>query len=453
MAGRSRVDFTNGPMLGNIIIYIYPILLGEIFQRLFNTADMMVVGKFVGDTAQAAVSATGTLCNLMTCILSGLGAGVNVLVARYVGAKDREKAQQVLHTSVAAALSLGSLLAVLCIFLTPYALQWMNFSRTIAGQARIYMSIYFTGVPIQLTYQFCAGTLRAQGDSKRPTRYLMLGGVVNVVLNLITVLVFHWGVAGVALATVASNLLAAVLTVRCLTRGETLVCLEFRRLRIRWSVLGGIARIGIPSAITTSMFNLSSILLQSGLNTLGDTVVAGVGATTNLFSYVSAIQSTISNTIIVLCAQNLGARRIDRVKRGQRICAALAVGCTMLFGALLLVFGPWVLRMYTNDPAVVREGMVRLYCAAPFYWLYALTASAGDAQKALGGAGRCAVVSLFGTCGLRLIWLWFVFPLNPTNAVLSLSFPVSWAITGAIQLLNLRGLIRMQEQKLRSEQV
>jgi len=447
MAGRNRTDFTSGSMTKNIITYATTMILTVILQNLFGTADMVVVGKFVGDAAQAAVSSTGMLRSLMITLLVGIAQGVNVLVAQSVGAKDREQADRVVHTAIAAALGGGALLGIMCILLTPFALQWMQYPTAIMEQARTYMYICFAGLPVQLTYNCAAAALRAQGDSRRPMYFLTLGGAINVGLNLIMVLVFHMGVAGAAWATVASNAVSAWLTIRCINHDGDLVHMEWKKLRVHLPTLKAIARIGVPSAITNSAFALSGILIQSSINSLGDVVVTASGAAGNLGTYINSVCGAFGSTCVILAAQNLGAGRLDRVKRGERLCVGISVGSAAVLGLLLILTGPFLLQMFTNDPQVVKEGMVRIYSVAPFYIFNSVMACAQGAQQGLGHAGVCSLITVIGTCGLRLLWVFLVFPLFPTHAVIVFCFPVGWAVTGVVQQIRLRVILRRLERQ------
>lgn len=437
-----RVDFTTGPMGKNIIHYSVSLLLASIISTTFYTADMIVVGKFVGDAAQAAISSTGMLRNLMITVVAGLSMGVNVRMAQCVGAKDAEQADRVYHTGIAAALTIGTAVGILCIIMTPYVLRWMQFPPNIMEQARIYMNIFFAGLPIQLLYNLSGATLRAQGDSQRPVYFLIIGGVVNVVLNLILVLVLHMGVGSVALATVIANAVSACLTIRCISCEGELVRPELKKIRICLSELKQIARIGIPGAITSSAFSLSSILIQSSINSLGEVVVAGSGAASNIGSYVNTAVTIFGSTCVVLCAQNLGANRLDRVKQGYRLCVTLSVSVGIVVGVLVTAFGPCLMQLFTNDPDVVQAGMVRMYSKFPLYFLLGVTFCAQSAQQALGYAGGCSVISMLGTCGIRVLWVLFVFPLHPTHAMIILTFPVGWAVTGVAQCVRLHRIFR-----------
>lgn len=442
MATRRKIDFTSGAMTKPIITYATSMILTVVLQNLFGTADMVVVGKFVGDAAQAAVSSTGMLRALMITLLVGIAQGVNVLVAQSVGAKDREQADRVVHTAIAAALGAGTLLGIACILLTPFALRWMQYPPAIMEQARTYMYICFAGLPIQLTYNCAAATLRAQGDTRRPMYFLTLGGIVNVGLNLIMVVVFHAGVAGAAWATVVSNGMSAWLTIQCINHDGDLIHLEWKKLRIHLPTLKAVARIGIPGAITNSAFALSGILIQSSINSLGDVVVTASGAAGNLGTYINSVCGAFGSTCVILAAQNLGANRLDRVKRGQHLCVGISMGSAAVLSLLLIVTGPFLLQMFTNDPQVVKEGMVRIRTVAPFYILNSMMACAQGAQQGLGHAGVCSLINVIGTCGLRFLWVFLVFPIFPTHAIIVFCFPVGWAVTGVVQQIRLRMLLR-----------
>jgi len=263
-----------------------------------------------------------------------------------------------------------------------------------------------------------------------------------VALNLIMVLVFHMGVGSVALATVISNAVSAWLTIRCMNHDAQMLHMELRELRIHLPTLKDIARIGIPGAITNSAFALSGILIQSSINTLGDVVVTASGAAGNLGTYINSVCSAFSSTCVILCAQNLGANQPDRIKRGYRQCLGIAVGTVAVLSALMILAAPVLLRMFTNSSQVAGEGLVRVYSVVPFYFLQALMLCAQGAQQGLGHAGVCALITMIGTCGLRLLWVFLVFPAFPTHAVIVFCFPVGWAVTGIVQQIRLHWLLR-----------
>ncbi|MBQ9974204.1 MAG: MATE family efflux transporter [Oscillospiraceae bacterium] len=437
LAGHRKVDFCTGSIPAAFIRFTIPVILSSLLHMLFNTADMVVVGKFVGDAAQAAVSSTGNIVNTMICLLTGLGAGVSVLTARCIGSKDEEKISRVVHTAIATALLFGSAMAAVSIVTVPWVLEWMDYPPEISREAVIYLRIYFVGLPIQLFYQFGANVLQAQGDSSRPMYYLTIGGVVNLVGNLVMVLAFGMGVEGVAIATVMSYVVSAWLVGRCLTAETESIRLELRQLRIHWPTLGRIASIGIPAGLQSMMFSLSGVILQSSLNSLGTVTVAGVGAGTNLIQYVNMVGNSANAGCITFAAQNLGADQPQRIKQGYRRILLIVMGVAAVVSAVLLCLSPWLLRIYTNDPAVVQQGLTHIRTMVPFHVLHAFMQVTQGFQRGLGASVAPMLVSVIGTCGLRALWAGWVFPLWPVLSVLIAVYPVTWLVTGLVQCLHL----------------
>lgn len=449
---RGRVDFCTGSISTAFIRFTVPVILSSLLHMLFNTADMVVVGKFVSDAAQAAVSSTGSIVNTMICLLTGLGAGVSVLTAQCIGSKDEEKTGRVVHTAIATALLFGSILATVCIVTVPWVLEWMDYPPEISREAVTYLRIYFVGLPIQLFYQFGANVLQAQGDSRRPMYYLTIGGVVNVAANLLAVLAFDMGVEGVAIATVMSYVVSACLVGHCLVLESGGARLDVRRLRIHWPTLGRIAAIGIPAGLQSMMFSLSGVIIQSSLNSLGTVVVAGVGAGGNLIQYANMVGNSANAGCVTFAAQNLGADQPQRIKQGYRRILLIVMGVAAVVSTVLFCLSPWLLRIYTNDPAVVQQGLIHIRTIVPFHILYAFMQVTQGFQRGLGASVAPMLVSVIGTCGLRALWAGCVFPLWPTQPVLVAVYPVTWLVTGLVQCLHLwyyfpRAVARAKEEK------
>lgn len=435
---RRKVNFCTGSIPSAFVRFTVPVILSSLLHMLFNTADMVVVGKFVSDAAQAAVSSTGNIVNTMICLLTGLGAGVSVLTAQCVGSGDEEKTGRVVHTAIATGLLFGTVLAAVCIVTVPWVLEWMEYPPEISREAVIYLRIYFVGLPIQMFYQFGANVLQAQGDSSRPMYYLTIGGVVNLVGNLVMVLAFGMGVEGVAIATVLSYVVSAWMVGRCLTAETESVRLELRRLRIHWPTLGRIASIGIPAGLQGMMFSLSGVILQSSLNALGTVTVAGVGAGSNLIQYVNMVGNSANAGCITFAAQNLGADQPQRIREGYRRILLMTMGCAVVVSAVLFCLSPWLLQIYTNDPAVVQQGLTHIRTMVPFHFLHAFMQVTQGFQRGLGASVTPMLVAVIGTCGLRALWAGCVFPLWPILPVLVAVYPVTWLVTGLVQWGHLR---------------
>lgn len=435
---RRNVDFCTGSVIGDFVRFAIPLFLSSLLHILFNTADVVVVGQFVGDAAQAAVSSTTTIIAAMICLVSGLGAGVNVLVAQSVGSGDNRRTGQVVHTAMAAALLLGSVLAVVCILLVPAVLGLMGFPADVYEHAVVYLRIYMLGIPLELFHDFGAAVLRAQGDSRRPMYYLIICGAINLVVNVILVCGFGLGAGGAAAATVLSYLISALLIGRCLTQESGPAHLDVRRMHIHLPTLGRVAAIGVPAGLQSMMFSLSTMILQTYVNSMGTAVVAGAGAATNLVQYVNLIGGTSFTVCITFAGQNLGGGHPERIRKGLGQILLLLAGVCAVVSVALLLGGPLLLRLYTRDPVVVKCGMERLWAIVPFAILHAAMQTIQGIQRGLGASVAPMLVNLVCTCLLRVLWAMTVFPLCPTLFVLTLGYPVTWLIATVVQAIHLR---------------
>ena len=435
-----RVDFRSGSVIQNYIRFVIPIILSSVLHLFFNTADMIVVGKFVSDSAQAAVSSTGALITSMVCLATGLSSGINVLMARYVGADDHETASCVVHTALTTALGLGSGLAVLCLLTAPFFLKLMEFPPEIMEQAILYLRIYFFGLPLQLFFEFGAATMRGQGDSRRPMLCLTTGGVVNVLTNLLFVLGFGCGVEGVAIATVLSYAVSAALVFWCMRHDSGPGHFDYKSMGINWPMLGKIARIGIPAGIQGMTFSLSSVLVQSSMNSLGAIAVTGAGAAGNLTQYANMVGNSASAACVTFAAQNMGANQPQRLRKGYRQMSLLVMGVDVVVSLLILGLAPLALWMFTNDPAVVQEALIHIRVMLPFHWIHGYMQCTQGTQRGLGASIGPMIVTILGTCVLRVCWATAIFPLRPTHAFLVFGYPVTWMVTTIAQRIHLGGL-------------
>lgn len=429
-AKRYEIDMINGPLAGKILRFALPFMLANIIQLLFNAADVMVVGKFAGDAAQAAVSSTGSLVNLCINLFVGLGVGVNVVVARALGSGDRSRISAVVHTSVAIGIVAGLFLVLVGQVFAPMLLHLMGSPAHIIGQSAIYLRVYFLGLPGALVYNFASALLRAQGDTKRPVYFLTVAGVVNVVLNLIFVVFFHWDVAGVAAATAISKYVSALLVVWCLVQENGVMHFDPAQLRIDWSVLKDIARIGLPAGFQASLFSLSNVTIQSAVNSMGDVVMAGSGAAQNIGSFVYTAANAFYQSTLTFASQNLGAGKPDRVNKvvWWNLLFGITIPTVVGFGTYFA--GPWLLALYTDTPEVAREGLVRMLWVSSLYGVCGIMEVFTGVLRAMGYSTVTLFTTLMGSCGLRLVWVATVFPLFRTPPSLYVCYPITWAITG-----------------------
>ncbi len=429
-AGRSRyeIDMTSGPLLGKIVRYAIPLALSGLLQLLFNAADMVVVGRFAGSTALAAVGATGSIINLIVTLFMGLSIGTNVLVAQYYGAGNNKDLDETVHTSILASVTSGVALIAVGILLAKPALSAMGTPSEVLDQSVLYMRIYFVGVPVMLLYNFGAAILRAVGDTQRPLYFLLLAGVVNVILNLIFVIVFHMGVAGVATATVISQAISAGLVLWCLMKVNGPYRVEIKRLRIKRDKLIAMVRIGLPAGIQGASFSISNVLIQSTINSFGSIAMAGNTAAANIEGFVSVGQDSFSQAALSFTGQNLGAKKTERINRILVLCMVLGVGTGLLMGFGARLFGYQLLGIYSSDPEVVAYGIRRMTICCTTQCVGAMMGVLVSVLRGMGYSFIPMAIIMTFVCGFRVVWLYTVFRLLPTLEMLYVSYPITWAL-------------------------
>ena len=428
-SARRTMDMTQGPMFSQIFFFALPIMLSGILQLLFNAADTIVVGRFAGNQALAAVGSVGSLNNLIISLFIGLSVGANVLVARYTGSRSDDAVSQTVHTSVLLSVLGGLLLSGIGFVLAHPLLEIMGSPADVIDLAVLYVRILFIGMPVQMLYNFCAAILRAVGDTKRPLYYLTIAGVVNVVLNLIFVVAFHMSVAGVALATIISQAVSALLVVRCLMGMDGPTRLYLRRLRIYPGKLLEIIRIGLPAGIQSSVFSLSNVVIQSSVNSFGSVVIAGNAASANVGSFIYQAMNTFQQAVTCFASQNLGARKPRRILSAMKASMVWAIVSGVLLGVLSCVFGEPLLSLYSSDPAVIAAGMERQIIVCAPYFLCGMMDVMTGARRGVGFSILPMAVSILGVCVLRIVWVATVFRAIPTLGCLMISYPVTWLLT------------------------
>ena len=429
---RSRgyeIDMCNGPLFGKILIFAVPLMLSGMLQLFFNAADIIVVGQFVGHTALAAVGSTGSLINLLVNVFVGLSVGTNVLVARYYGARDAKHLHETVHTSVLTSVLSGTALIVIGIILAEPLLTLMGTPDDVLDQAALYMRIYFVGMPASMLYNFGAAILRAVGDTKRPLYFLFISGIVNVILNLVLVLVFHLGVAGVAIATVTSQVISAVLVALCLIKTDAPYRLELKKLRIHKSKLLEIIKIGLPAGMQGAVFSISNVLIQSSINSFGSTVMAGSTAASNIENFVYTAMNALYQTALSFTGQNVGGGKYKRIGKIMRICVLDVTAIGILLGGGAYLCGSTLLSIYTSDPQVIQYGLERMMFVCLPYFLCGIMDTLVGSLRGMGYSIMPMIVSLTGACALRIVWIMTIFQMNPTLSTLFLSYPVSWFVT------------------------
>ncbi|MBQ7888492.1 MAG: MATE family efflux transporter [Erysipelotrichaceae bacterium] len=428
------IDMIHGPLLKNIWIYSVPLMATNFLQMLFNAADTVVVGRFAGEQALAAVGATGSLCFLLISLFNGLSMGSNVLIARYIGAQDHDKIEKAVHTSITLAAVSGILLTGIGYFLSRPLLEMMSTPSDIIGLSELYMRIYFVGTFFGLIYNFGASILRAKGDTKRPLYFLCISGITNVVLNMIFVVFFHMSVAGVAIATVISQAVSTVMVCKTLMEEKDATRLDFKKLGIDLSMVWNIVKIGVPAGIQGMVFSLSNVVVQSSINSFdSSTIVAGNSAGANVENFVYIGMMAFTQACITFTSQNIGAKNYGRVKEIFKTTMILDMIAALSMGFIVWYFGDFFLGFYTSEPAVVEAGMSRLFWVALFLVLNGILDVFVCSMRGMGYSTLPTAVMIVGICGVRLTWLWTVFPMHRTLDVIYMCFPISWTITSIIQ--------------------
>lgn len=433
----TSADMCEGPLFGKIIRYTIPIILTGILQLLFNAADLIVVGRFCGSVSVAAVGATGAIINLIINLFIGLSIGAGVAVAHGLGAGKDEEVSRTVHTAIPTAFFSGLVLTVIGILGTRQFLTIMGTPDDVIGLSTLYMRIYFCGILGSMLYNFGAAILRAAGETKGPLYYLTIAGVVNVVLNLIFVVIFHMDVAGVALATAISQALSAVLVLLALARRTDACRLVFSKLHIYKKPLLQIVRIGLPAGIQGSLFSISNVLIQSSVNSFGSVVMSGNAAAGNIEGFVYITMNSFQQSAVNFTGQNFGAKKYQRISRIMGICL-LCVGCTgLVVGSLAYAFARPLLSIYITDSTeAIGYGILRMTYVCLPYFLCGLMDVMTGILRGMGSSVATMIITILGICGFRIGWLYTIFqiPEYHTLASLYISYPISWFATFAVQL-------------------
>lgn len=426
-----------GPLFSGIVSYAIPIILTGLLQLLFNAADLVVVGRYCGSISIAAVSATGALTNLIVNLFIGLSVGVGVSIAHGIGGNHSDDVHRTVHTAFPLAIVSGIVLTIVGVLFSDFFLKLMNTPDNVRALSSVYMRIYFSGITFSMVYNFCAAILRAAGDSKSPLIYLSTAGVINVLLNLLFVRAFNMNVAGVALATAISQAIAAVLVVVALIRRKDICCLKLRKIRFYKQQLLKIIRTGLPAGIQSSLFSISNVIIQSSINSFNsEAIISGNGAAANIEGFIYTFINGFPQTAVNYIGQNTGAHRYDRVKKIFGICLLCSLVTGVVISALAYIFGRDLLSIYIVDsPEAIVHGMVRLtYICLP-YFLTGLLDTSTCALRGLGVSFTPMLISILGICGIRILWIYTVFPIPQyhTPECLYLTYTISWIITFLIQ--------------------
>lgn len=428
-----EIDMCNGTLMDKLISFSLPLMLSGILQLLFNAVDIIVVGRFTGRQALAAVGSTTALINIFTNLFIGISLGANVLAARFYASGKEKEMSETVHTSITLALISGLVMALAGVLLARFALNLMGTPNDVIDQSVLYMRIYFLGMPFFMLYNYGAAILRAVGDTKRPLFFLVISGMTNAVLNLVLVIVFHMGVAGVAIGTIVSQLISSILVLRCLYTSNTSYRLYFSKLGIKTQYLKQIFQVGIPAGIQSTVINLSNALLQSSVNSFGSVTMAGYTAANNIFGFLYMSVNAVTQSCMSFTSQNYGVKKLKRMDRVLLDCMILSVGVTLTLGCGAYFFGPELLKIYTSDADVIRCGVeVLAFTTVPYFCCGIMDLLPG-ALRGMGYSGVPMILSIIGTVGTRIVWIFGLFPAHRSLSFLFISYPVSWILTILMQ--------------------
>lgn len=443
------VDMTQGGTYSHILRFAIPMIIMSVLQVLYNAADMIVVGRFDSETALAAVGSTSSAINLTINLFIGLSSAANVVVARKYGAKNVSGVSKVVHTSIALALISGIFVAVFGFFASRKILLLMGSPVDVIDLSTLYMKIYYLGMPATMLYNFGSAILRAIGDTKRPLKYLTLSGIINIVLNVILVVFFKLSVAGVAIATTVSQIISAVLVIRCLIKADECYKLYLNKIKLHMKELGELLYLGIPAGIQSSIFSISNVIIQSSINSVGSIAMAGNAASGNVEGIVYVAMNAYYHAAVTYISQNYGAGNFKRIGKGLLASCVSVVITGIIFGGIMCIVPEFIISIYSDAPDVIAVGAQRMVYICGTYFLCGLMDVLVAGSRGMGTSILPMIISITGICGIRMIMVFMYAPYKEINdlVILYISYPVSWAVTAALHFVSFLILKRKKEKE------
>ena len=430
-----EIDMCNGTIMDKLISFALPLMISGMLQLMFNAVDIIVVGRFTGSQALAAVGSTTALICTFTNLFIGVSLGANVLAARFYASGKTKEMSETVHTAILLALISGIAMSVIGILCARESLVLIATPDDIIGQAVLYLRIYFLGMPFFMLYNYGAAILRAVGDTKRPLMYLIAAGTANAVLDLVLVIIFKMGVAGVAIGTITSQFISCVLVIRCLCKTDSIYKLYISKLRIKKYYLIQILKVGLPAGIQSTVINFSNVLLQSSVNSFGEIAMAGYTAANNILGFLYVSVNSVTQACMSFTSQNYGVRKFKRMDKVLANCAILSIIVSVVIGGGSYLLGHQILGIYTKQEDVIQCGMEILSISTIPYFLCGLMDMIPGSMRGVGYSAVPMLLSLIGTVGTRLVWIYGVFPEHRSLYVLFMSYPVSWGLTIVMQAI------------------
>ncbi len=448
---KSSVDLTQGNIVKLIVSFALPILIGQIFQNLYNSVDSIVVGRYVGTTALAAVTSCSDISHLLVGFFTGLATGAGVLFSRFYGAKNYERLHDAIHTAVLFAVILGVFMAALGVVLTPVLLRVVSCPQDVYPEASLYLRIYFVGILFTAIYNVGSGVLRAVGDSRNPLYYLIVASCTNIVLDLLFVKWLRLGVSGVALATIVSQCLSVVLVFRKMIKTHDVYRLVIRDLKIDKELLLQVMNLGLPAAIQTSLIAISNLFVQRYVNEFGSSAMAGIGAAKKIDKFVGMIAQSLGLAITTFVSQNIGAQKIRRAFQGIRLCLVMAFGGIAVPGVIIYFFAPFFVRIFTDSTDAISYGVSMITTMVPLYYFQSLNQVFSNAVRGFGKSKAVMVLSLVGMIGCRQLWLYLSMGVNHTVTNVYIGFPLGWFFSAVFVMIYYFLAIRRNYRNLGNE--
>ncbi len=423
-------NMVSGVIWKQLLLFFFPIMLGSIFQQLYNTVDAIVVGQFVGSDALAAVGGSASnILNLLIGFFTGVSSGATVIISQYFGADDSRGVSRALHTAMLFSLVGGAVIMLIGLFGTELLLKWMDTPEDIFESSALYLRIMFLGMVPNMVYNVGSAILRAMGDSKRPLYFLIVACLSNVVLDLAFVLIFNMGVAGVAIASVLAQAISAVMVVMSLSASNREYRFVMKQMRFEGDILSRTIRIGLPAGFQSIMYSLSNMLIQASVNRFGTNTVASWVVLGKVDGITWMVLGALGVASMTFVGQNYGAGRVDRIQKSLKISLLMGVGITGGFGAVLLLFGKPLFGLFTDDAEVLALAIRLLGYFAPFYWLFVPIEIFSGALRGMGDTLLPTIITATGICVFRVAWIYTAVPINNSMFTVSLSYPISWVVT------------------------
>ena len=431
---KNNTLMTSGTIWKEILLFSIPLILGNLFQQLYNIVDSIIVGNVVGSSALAAVGASGAIIQLLVGFCIGASAGAGVGTSQYDGARDDEGVRKAVHTTIAISIAAGAILSIIGVLTAPLILDIMGTPEEVFDQASDYLRVFFAGIIFSVIYNMSAGILNAVGNSRRSLIYLIIAAVSNIFLDILFVAVFKMGVVGAAIATDISQLISCIFILRFMRRSKESYRIRLRDVRFYDNLLEKIVKIGLPTGVQNIVISLSNVVVQSGVNSFGATVMASYAAFNKIDGFILLPILSMSMAATTFAGQNYGAREFDRVHKGMKVSIGMGAVYAVVAGALMLIFAPYIIRIFTGEQAVIDYGIYMMKYMYPFYWIIAIFHIATGTIRGVGKTLQAMVMSICSLCAVRILWIWGSFQFAHKLYLLLLGYPITWVI-GAIMML------------------